>query len=306
MTALNLPRPVGVSAQMWRVNAALLPGILALCFCFGPRVLMHVLVASVTAVSIEALVMRVRRLPQAPPLLDGSVVLLGLILGCGAAPYASPLVTISATGVAVLVGKHVYGGLGNNLFNPAMVGYAYMLVCFPLESSQWRPAVDGVTGATVLTFSKAQLSLGYLRAEFMQVPAWPGLTPWPALGFALGGLGLVALGIVRWRIPVSMLLAFAATALVFFTIDPSTHLPPLTHLLSGSLVMAAFFVATDPVTSPVTPRGQLLFGAGIGVLVYLLRVYGAYADGVAFAVLMMNVSAAWLDGVAQPYSRRIS
>lgn len=306
MTALNLSRPIGVSAQMWRVNAALLPGIFALCFCFGPRVLLHVLVASMTAVSIEAVVMRLRGLPHAPPLRDGSVVLMGLILGCGVAPYASPLVTISATGVAVLVGKHVYGGLGNNLFNPAMVGYAFMLVCFPLESSQWRPAVDGVTGATVLAFSHTQFSLGYLRAEFMQAPAWPGMTPWPALGFALGGLGLVALRIVRYRIPVSMLLAFVVTSLVFFSMDPSTHLSPLTHLMSGSLVMAAFFVATDPVTSPVTPRGQLLFGAGIGVLVCLLRMYGAYPDGVAFAVLMMNCSAAWLDGVAQPYSRRIS
>lgn len=312
-----LPRPVSVARQMWCVVGAMVPGVVLLALDAGPRLLLHVLAAWFTAVAAEAGVLLLRRLPLRPPVTDGSVVVLAMLLGIGAAPFASPLVTICATLVAVLVGKHVYGGLGNNLFNPAMVGYAFMLVCFPLEATLWRVPVDGVSGATLLEFSRSEFALGYLREEFLS--GWryvgrgliadsggPALNPWPVLAFAAGGLYLMSVGIVRWRIPVSLLAAFTLTAMVYFAVDPSRQLPPITHVFSGSVVLAAFFVATDPVTSPVTPRGQLLFGAGVGILIYLLRVHGAFADGVAFAVLMMNASAAWLDGVAQPYSRRIS
>lgn len=315
-----LPRPASVANQMWHVVGAMVPGAACLVLAAGPRVMVHVLTAWAAAVMAEGCVLAMRRQPLRPPVVDGSVGVLAILIGIGAAPFASPLVTVCATLVAVLVGKHVYGGLGNNLFNPAMVGYAFMLVCFPLETTLWRAPVDGISGATLLEFSRSEFALGYLRDEFLQGFGFGGyvgrgrlanadaaaLNPWPALAFAVGGMYLLARGIIRWRIPAALLVAFTLTSVVYFAVDPSRQLPPLTHLLSGSVMLAAFFVATDPVTSPVTPRGQLLFGCGVGVLIYLLRVHGAFADGVAFAVLMMNASAAWLDGVAQPYSRRLT
>lgn len=304
-----LGRPVfRVGRQMRLVLAALVPGVVTASVIYGPRVPLHLAVALIAALGCEYLMTRARGTDPSVPIADGSVLVLAVLVATAIAPSASVLITVAAVGIGVVFGKHVYGGLGCNLFNPAMVGYAFVLACFPAELSNW-PVPDGSSGATLLEYARTQFALGYLREEVLAA-APVGIIgargqEIVALAFGIGGLALLATRTIHWRIPAATLSGFVIAATVAYALDPSRALGPLTHLFSGSIVLAAFFVATDPVSSPVTRRGQLLFGLGVGVLVYLVRVAGAYADGVAFAVLMMNASAPWLDGIGQPYSRRI-
>ena len=222
---------------------------------------------------------------------------------------------------AIIVAKHLYGGLGMNPFNPAMVGYVIMLVSFPLEMSAWiapgdtpsltqsierflglLPDIDALTGATPLdTFRNLA---GDLQAQ-SAAPALQGALGGPGwqlvnVAFLFGGLYMLKLRIISWQVPLSLIAALALTALPFWLWDSSRFASPLFHLFSGATMMGAFFIASDPVTAATSRFGKLIYGAMIGILVWVIRSLGGYPDGMAFAVLLLNLAAPTIDYYTQP------
>ena len=269
--------------------------------------------------------------PLALHLGDYSAVVTAWLLAVALPPLAPWWLTTIGVLSAIVVAKHLYGGLGYNPFNPAMVGYVVLLISFPREMSTWLiPHGVGQTQAmTLLETLRAifvgrcrpvrvgradrrhpagraahQLGLGLSVAEIRNSPVFGIVSghgwEWAALGFLIGGLWLVYTRAADWRIPAGMLGGLAVISTVFYLIDPQHYAPPWFHLWSGAAIFGAFFIATDPVTASATPRGRLIYGAGIGVLVYIIRAFGGYPDGVAFAVLLMNIAAPTIDLYTQP------
>lgn len=312
---------------MRRVLYAMLPGLAAQVWFFGWGVLIHIAIASLVGLAAEALMVALRGRSPRLFLADGSALVTAWLLAA-ALPALSPWwVTAVGVGFAIVIAKHLYGGLGYNPFNPAMVGYVVVLISFPLEMSTW-PAVhqglsfadsaqvifsgrlppglaaDALSGATPLDTTKTQLGLGLPMTEISVSPVF-GLIggygwEWVALAFLAGGLWLVASRVAAWQIPLGLLGSLALLSGVFYAVDPQAHASPWFHVFSFSAVYGAFFIATDPVSASTTPRGRLLFGAGVGGLTYLIRGFGGYPDGVAFAVLLMNIAAPTIDHYTQP------
>jgi len=322
----------GVSGIMLRVLAALLPALAAYVYFFGPAILVSLALASVTALAAEAAMLRLRGYPLRYFLLDGSALLTGWLLALSIPPLAPWWLIVVGTLFAIVIAKHLYGGLGNNLFNPAMVGFAVLMISFPAHMTHWLTPLplahdglslvqqlsfifgenlpigvklDAVTMATPLDVIKTQLSLGGTVGEIRDhTPVFSTLsglgTQTIAAFYLAGGLFLLHQRIITWHIPASFLGVFVLTAALFQGIDANHYAPPLFHLFSGGALLGAFFIATDYVTAPTTPRGKLIFGGCIGLLVYLIRVFGGYPDGVAFAVLIMNAAVPLIDAYTQP------
>ena len=305
-----------VGAIMRRVSYALLPGVAVLVWLFGWGVLINLALAITTAVTLEALILFIRSRPVLPALSDSSAILTAALLAVALPPLSPWWLTVLGVVFAIVIAKQLYGGLGYNLFNPAMVGYVVLLISFPLEMSSWpEPGLwrqvlpgfdqtlnvvttgqipggigwDGLTGATPLdaarTGSAAELAGGWV---------------WLNLAFLVGGLWLVYRQTAAWQIPSALLAALTAISTVFYLLDPQSYGAPWFHLFSGATMLGAFFIATDPVTASTTYRGRLLYGAGIGVLIYIIRTFGGYPDGVAFAVLLMNITVPTIDYYTQP------
>lgn len=309
--------PPTAHVMRW-VIAATLPGLGVMTFYFGLGVVSNVLLAALFALATEALVLKLRRRPLRPVLGDSSALLTGVLLGASLPP-ASPWWLIG-TGViaAVVIAKQLYGGLGQNPFNPAMVGYALLLVSFPTYMTLWSPPqplfpdhlwdqisgslpgsmLDALSGATPLDAFKHK-GEAVLASEFWASQPLPEgtLNAWRnvALGWLAGGLLLMAKRIISWHIPVSMLVSMTLLATLFYASNPSHYASPLFHLVTGATLFGAFFIATDPVSAATSRRGKLIFGAGIGALVMIIRTFGGYPDAVAFAVLLMNLCVPLLD-----------
>ena len=320
-----------VSAIMFRVLLALLPAIGAYVWFFGPAVLVGIALASVTAAACEAAMLRLRGWPVAPYLADGSALVTAWLLALSLPPLAPWWLVVAATAFAIVVAKHLYGGIGSNLFNPAMVGYAVMLISFPAHMAHW-PApemlasahldfgqqlayifggalpggvkLDAVTMATPLDTLKTQLMLQHTVTEIRHMPIFGAVGgrggEVVALLYLAGGLFLWQQRIITWHVPAAFLGALLLTAGVFYAADSDRYVSPWFHLASGGAMLGAFFIATDPITGAVTPRGKLIFGAGIGFLTYIIRVLGGYPDGVAFSVLIMNAAVPLIDAYTQP------
>jgi electron transport complex protein RnfD len=299
----------GYSVQqvMLQVLLALAPVAAVQVWLSGPGLLRLLAVAAITSLASEALALRLRRRSPQPFLRDGSVLVTAALLAL-ALPSTAPWWLVAfGTAVAVLLGKHAYGGLGQNPFNPAMVGYAVLLVSFPLEMTRWNApgsGWDALTGATALDALRSGLRESYTieeirrGAEFGALGAADG--EWVNLAALLGGVYLLVRGIVRWQIPVAMLLGLALPALLAHGLDPGAHADALFHLASGATMLGAFFIATDPVSAATSDRGRLVYGAGIGLLTWVIRSYGSYPDGVAFAVLLMNLVVPLIDRATVP------
>ena len=319
------------SQLMKQVLFALLPGAIASYWFFGWGVVVNLLLACLTAVVTEAAVTALRNKPVFNTLRDNSALVTGALLALSIPPLAPWWIPVLGTIFAILIAKHLYGGLGFNPFNPAMVGYVVLLISFPLEMSQWPAAIDaassvlnlsgtialvflgtlpdavsidGLTMATALDYSKTQLRLGQTMAELSASPIVGFLGArhweWLSLMYLLGGLWLLYKKVINWHIPVAFLFSLALISTVFFMIDSDQFASPLFHLFSGGVMLGAFFIATDPITASTSNVGRLIYASGIGLLIYVIRTWGGYPDGIAFAVLLMNLAAPTIDHFYQP------
>ena len=323
-SAPHIHRQRSVAMVMREVCYALVPGILVAFYLFGSGVIIQCLLACLAAVGSEALILKLRKRPISFYLQDCSALLTGLLIGLTVSPLTPWWMTIMAAVFAIAVAKHLFGGLGHNLFNPAMAGYAFVLLCFPAAMTVWpdvtTPAPglavtiesiflrggppDAVSGATPLGWLQTELAGMAMLSELQSSPllglfggrGWE----WLAMAWLLGGSWLLFRGIIRWPIPAAVLIGCLAPALLFHAFDPDAYASPMLHLFSGGLMLGAFFIATDPVSAATSVRGRLIYGTGIGLVVYLIRTFGNYPDGIAFGVLLMNASVPLIDHYTRP------
>jgi electron transport complex protein RnfD len=316
---------------MMKVVYAMLPAFVAYIWLFGWGVLLNLLLATAACLAGEALVLALRGRPVMPSLLDGSALVTGLILGIALPQLAPWWLPVVGGLFAIIFAKQLYGGLGFNPFNPAMVGYVVLLIAYPLEMTSWvapdmlreaqlglgetlawvfagiEPAagIDSVTMATPLDTLKTQIGLGQTVDETIAtspVFGHMGGTGWEVtcVLFLLGGLWMIYQRVITWHVPVAAIGSLFLIATVFHLIDPQSYASPMFHIASGGAVFGAFFIATDPVSGATSDRGRLVFGAGIGLLEYIIRVWGGYPDSVAFSVLLMNMAAPTIDYYTRP------
>ncbi len=273
---------------MWLVVLALVPCVVAAVVIFGAYQL-AVMAAAILATNLTEGATQVMR-KRSLTLSDGSATVTGLLLAL-TLPPDFPLGMAALGGVvAIGLGKQIFGGLGYNVFNPALVGRAFLAVSFPVAMTAWKIpdlAVDAVTNATPLAAIKFEGILSPTLPLFLgNIGGCLGETS--TLAILIGGVFLIAIGIVNWRIPLSMILGLGGLSLIGWLISPETSPSPLFHLFAGGFMLAAFFMATDWTTSPLTPRGKVIFGVGIASLVMLIRWFGGLPEGVLFSVLLMN------------------
>ena len=319
-----------VSRMMLAVIYALIPGTLVYIHFFGFGVIINIIIAVVTALICEVTILKIRNRPIKPFIYDGTAVLTAILLALALTTLTPWWLAALGSGFAIIIAKHLYGGMGYNPFNPAMVGYAMLLIAFPKEMTAWIPvethglnffdtlnysffetlpagmSYDALTMATPLDSIKTQLSLGYTLNEIKTNNAalfgniagygWE----WINTLFLMGGLVLIAIKVISWHIPVSMLGALAFMAMIFNFSDAGSYSSISFHLFGGAAMLGAFFIATDPVTAAVSNKGRLIYGAGIGILVYVIRTWGGYPDAIAFSVLLMNMAVPMIDYYNKP------
>lgn len=331
MSSPYIHQAPSVSAIMLKVLLALLPGIALYVWHFGPAILVSLALASLTALATEAAMLKLRDRPIKPFLSDYSALVTAWLVALSVPPLAPWWLVAVGVAFAISIAKQLYGGLGNNPFNPAMVAYAALIISFPAQMTHWLApdgtgavglnfaeqlryiftgglppgtSLDAVTSATALDTLKTQLQLERPLREILEMPVYGYLAgkggEMVALGYIAGGIYLLLNRIVTWHVPLAFLGTLFAVAGVFHLADPGLYAPPLFHLMSGAAVLGAFFILTDPVTGPTTPRGKLIFAAGAAVLTYAIRVFGGFPDGVAFATLLMNLCVPLLDAYTQP------
>jgi len=329
--APHFPPKLSVTGVMQEVLYALLPGIIAYTWFFGPGMLVQILLAVIFALLFETLMLKVRKLPLKRFLGDWSAVVTAVLFALCLPPLAPWWIALVGMLFAIVVAKHLYGGLGQNMFNPAMVGYAVVLISFPQVMALWLPprsiashsltfgemlntiftgslslglSWDTISEATPLDAIRTSLASGRMVSEARQSPVFGdfgGLGwEWIANLYALGGFWLLWRRIISWHVPVMMIGSVVALGLVAYLVDPGSNPVPLQHVFSGALVLGAFFIATDPVTGCTSNRGRLIFGVGVGIITLSIRSWGGYPDGVAFGILLMNMAAPLIDRYTRP------
>ncbi|WP_291854754.1 RnfABCDGE type electron transport complex subunit D [Marinilabilia sp.] len=305
-----------VPKNMYGVIIALIPALLASLWYFGIGALIVTLTAIAACVLFEWVIQKYL-MKATPSISDGSAAVTGLLLAFNM-PSNLPIgLIIIGAAVAIGIGKMSFGGLGNNTFNPALVGRVFLLISFPVQMTSWPVPVasrfqylDATTGATPLSVVKEGLSSGASLSELMgEIPSYLNLFMGNMGGSAgeiagitlvLGVLYLLWRKIITWHIPVSVLGSVAVFAAILNISDPESYAGPLFHLLTGGVLLGAFFMATDYVSSPMSKKGMLLYGVGIGLITVLIRVYGSYPEGVSFAILIMNAFVPLIDRYMKP------
>jgi len=281
------------------VLIALIPVVAMAFYVFGWRAGMQIGICVASCVFFEWLFQRIRRRPQTVG--DCTAAVTGLILALSI-PWTAPwYVGFIGSGAAIIIGKLLFGGLGSNIFNPAMVGRAFLQACFTSEMTAYTlngrlppGAVDAVTKATPMGAGKFE-GIAYPLRDLALGTVNGSLGETSAIACVLGGLYLILRGAAAWRIPVGVLMAAAAVAGVHQAVHPEAALTTAHHMLGGAMLFGAFFIATDPVTSPLSKRGRWIFGAGVGVLVMLIRLFANVPEGVMYAVLVMNMTVPLID-----------
>ncbi len=311
-----------VRSVMLRVLLALMPGVAAYVWFFGAAILVQLALASVTALAVEAFMLSLRKKPVMLFVTDGSALVTAWLIALSFPPIGPWWLVVIATLFAIALVKHLYGGLGQNPFNPAMGAFALMIVAFPQLMSQWSaPGItdlavqlklifglrelDAVTMATPLDALRTALHTGATSAAAAGQLPGAGLIAgkgweWVSAGYLLGGLWLMQQRIISWHIPLAFLAALGAMAGIFQLVDASRFAGPLFHLFGGGAMLGAFFITTDPVSAATTPRGKLIYAALIGALTWVIRTFGAFPDGVAFSVLLLNICVPLIDMYTQP------
>jgi electron transport complex protein RnfD len=299
-----------------RVMRAVLYSLIPACgvavYFFGMPALAVLLIATLGCLATEAVCQRL--MGQPVTITDGSAAITGVLLALNLPPTSPWWLTLLGAVIAIAVGKQVYGGLGANPFNPALVARVVLLISFPVQMTTWSaPApvgsgLDLMTTATPLGVWKNAVMLTGKLPESMQggtIDYFLGNMPGcigevSALALLLGAAYLFYRRILTWHIPTSFIGTVVLLAGLFWLISPEKYPSPVFHLLTGGLVLGAFYMATDMVTTPVSTRGMLLFGAGCGVLTVLIRLFGGYPEGVSFAILLMNGATPLIDRYLRP------
>ncbi len=322
-----------VGKVMRQVLYALAPATAAYVWFYGWGIVIQIVIAIAFALLAETVMLLLRDRPLAPFITDCSAIVTAVLLAWSMPPTAPWWLVALGTVFAIVFAKHLYGGLGYNLFNPAMAGYVVLLISFPREMTTWLapemlvddeyrmtfwqtlvtifgngfPAgvnVDAVTSATPLDFVRTELAANRTILEIRGNPLFGDFSGrgWEWIGnfLVLGGIWMMYQRVIRWQIPAGVLLGLGVTAFIFYVIDPGSHASPGFHIFSGAAILCAFFIATDPVTAATTEKGRFIYALGIGVLVYVIRTWGGYPEGVAFAVLLMNMAAPLIDHYTKP------
>jgi len=316
------------SSIMYQVVLALSPGVLVLVWSFGLSVLVQIAIAIVTTILAEAVIMLLRGKNIFKNVFDGSGIVTAILLAIALPPALPWWAVVIGSLFAIVLVKHLYGGTGFNIFNPAMMGYVVLIIAFPKEMTSWVSigsiselslwqqlalafgfeSIDSYTGATPLGGMKDSLLQGLTVNEhlsrqnlgFFAIEHWEYVN----FGFLIGGLFLLARKIITWHIPVTLLASFSILAFIFHLIDPAVYSSASFQMFAGGTMLGAFFIATDPVTSCASIKGKIIFAMLVGILEYLIRTFGGYPDGIAFAIVISNMFVPLIDYYTAP-TRRI-
>ena len=328
MALMNLSSPhhhslSKTSRLMAWVLLATLPGLAVQSYFYGYGTLINLVWASGLALGLEALVLGLRRRPIMIFLTDGSALVTAFLIALALPPFSPWWLTLIAVLFSIVFAKHLYGGLGNNPFNPAMVGYAICLIAFPVSMTQW-PAIeqtlsfgqqwqwfwmesidggiDAWTGATALDLMRHTngLTLNEVALDNPQLGLSLSVSMWVNLAYLAGGIGLLAINAFTWHAPIAMLASLGFCAGLFHMGEPDLYPSASKHLLTGATMFSAFFIVTDPVSGATSRKGKVVFGIGVGILVFIIRTFGSYPDAFAFAILLMNLSAPLIDTYTRP------
>jgi len=328
MALMNLSSPhhhslSKTSRLMAWVLLATLPGLAVQSYFYGYGTLINLVWASGLALGLEALVLGLRRRPIMFFLTDGSALVTAFLIALALPPFSPWWLTLIAVLFSIVFAKHLYGGLGNNPFNPAMVGYAICLIAFPVSMTQW-PAIeqtlsfgqqwqwfwmesidggiDAWTGATALDLMRHTngLTLNEVALDNPQLGLSLSVSMWVNLAYLAGGIGLLAINAFTWHAPIAMLASLGFFAGLFHMGEPDLYPSASQHLLTGATMFSAFFIVTDPVSGATSRKGKVVFGIGVGILVFIIRTFGSYPDAFAFAILLMNLSAPLIDTYTRP------
>jgi electron transport complex protein RnfD len=318
-----------VSTVMLQVLLALIPGTLVMLYLYGWGVLINVILAIIFAVILEAIALVIRKRPVLPFLGDLSAVVTAWLLALSLPPLVPWWILLIGIFFAIIIAKQLYGGLGYNPFNPAMIGFAVLIVSFPFEMSQWiqtgnlgstlpsftesinlvfnssaiAPDWDAITMATPLDEVKTGLRAGTSYTEISSQNDYKNtLSAWIyiSIAFALGGFWMLYKKIIHWQIPVSLIGTVLIFSSALYLYSPEAFGTPILHIFSGATMLGAFFIATDPISASTTPLGKIIYGVCIGFFIIIIRVWGNYPDSIAFAVLIMNMAVPLIDYYTQP------
>ncbi|HOO37297.1 MAG TPA: RnfABCDGE type electron transport complex subunit D [Deltaproteobacteria bacterium] len=298
---------------MRQVIYALIPGALIGVYFFGIPAIRVIAISVVSCMVIETLWQKLMK--QDITIADGSAALTGLLLAMNLPSGAPWWLVVLGSLVAIILGKQVYGGLGNNPFNPALVARVFLLISFPVHMTTWpapraffSQAADTVTGATPLGALKTAV---FEHGTITAAPHLNLMDPFfgniggslgeiSALALILGGIYLIARKIISWHIPVIYIGTVAVFTGALWMMNPNLYADPAFHLIAGGLMLGAFFMATDMVTSPITNKGKIIFAVGCGVITVVIRIWGGYPEGVSFAILIMNALVPLINKVTRP------
>ena len=331
---------------MRMVIYALIPGIVVHSYFFGLAIYVQLALAIMTALIAEAAFIKLRKRPVINSLKDYTAVVTAVLLAVSIPSLAPWWVIVIGTVFSIIVVKHLYGGLGQNIFNPAMAGYVLLLISFPVQMTAWLPvesmqafpttfqdivsliftgfsidgytvtqiktSIDGYTIATPLETIRNALHSGETISETLKTSLFSADSlqgsQWVNLAFLMGGIALLQKNVIQWYIPISFLAGIIIFSLIPFASDPDIYSSPLYHLFSGATMIGAFFILTDPVTASTTVKGRIIYGLLCALLVIVIRNFGGYPDAVAFAVLLANMCVPLIDYYSKPkvYGRKHS
>ena len=295
-----------ISKNMYGVLIALIPAFLVSLYCFGLGALIVTATSVLACVIFEYLIQRFL-MKKEPTLCDGSAILTGVLLAFNVPSNLPIWIILIGALAAIGIGKMSFGGLGNNIFNPALVGRVFLLISFPAQMTTWPvPDVfpmtytDAETGATILSSlheggaplpAMVDMLLGRIGGSLGEVSAIALL-----LGFAF----MLWKKIITWHIPVSILATVFVFTGILYLVNPTVYVNPFIHLLSGGLLLGSIFMATDYVTSPMSKNGMIVYGIGIGLLTAVIRIFGSYPEGMSFAILIMNAFTPLINSYIKP------
>jgi electron transport complex protein RnfD len=298
---------------MYRVVYAMIPALLWSVFVFGLDALRVTLIAVVACLAFEYVIQKYL-MKIKPMITDGSALVTGILLAFNVPANIPWWIIVIGALASIGIGKLSFGGLGSNIFNPALVGRVFLLISFPVQMTSWpvnnRSGIDAVTSATPLGIIKEGITNGTPISEISKsLPSTVemlfgeiggSLGEISALLLILGGLYMLFTKVITWHIPVSIIVTVGFVAGIFWLVNPEVYINPTYHLLTGGLMLGAIFMATDMVSSPMNPKGQMIYGVGIGLITISIRLFGAYPEGISFAILIMNAFTPLINTYVKP------